>query len=135
METHVTFTVSTGAKQWVDNITARIVESIRGVERALVHVSIPHTTAAIFLAEDDAELREDYIKIATETLAPLRPFKHIRKNNPNTEAHAFSSMLGGGVTLVVSNGALQLGTYQNVLFLEMDGPKERTVHVDLFAAT
>ena len=102
------------------------------MKAGLVHVSIPHTTAALFLAEDDQELREDFIKIATESLADLRPFKHIRKNNPNTEAHAMSSLFGTSLTVVVEDGKLQLGTFQNIMFLEMDGPKERTVNIRVF---
>jgi secondary thiamine-phosphate synthase enzyme len=126
------FKVQTGAKTSVTNITDLVRKNLQGVREALVHVSIPHTTAALFLAEDDAELREDYIRIATETFASLRPFKHIRKNNPNTEAHAFSSLFGACLTIAVHEGALLLGTYQNILLLELDGPKERTVHVSVF---
>ena len=125
------FTVQTGAKAWIDNITESVRQAVAG-KSGLVHVSIPHTTAAVFLAEDDAELREDYVKIATETLSGLRPFKHIRKNNPNTEAHAFSSLLGASLTLVVEDGQLQLGEFQNIMLLEMDGPKQRTVAVRVF---
>ena len=96
------FKVQTGAKTSVTNITDLVRKNLQGVREALVHVSIPHTTAALFLAEDDAELREDYIRIATETFASLRPFKHIRKNNPNTEAHAFSSLFGACLTIAVA---------------------------------
>lgn len=126
------FTVSSESKAWIDNITDRVRVAVEEVTEGLVHVSIPHTTAAVFLAEDDAELREDYISIATETFAGLRPFKHIRKNNPNTEAHAFSSLFGTSLTVAVEDGALQLGTFQNIMFLELDGPKERTVTIRVF---
>lgn len=126
------FTVKSRGKVWIDNITDLVREAVKGQTDGLVHVSIPHTTAAMFLAEDDAELREDYIKIATETLADLRPFKHIRKNNPNTEAHVFSSLFGTAMTVVLEKGELQLGTFQNIMFLEMDGPKDRTVTVRLY---
>lgn len=124
--------VETGAKAWIGNITEQVQEAVAGVDSGLVHISIPHTTAAIFLAEDDDELREDYIKVATESLADQRPFKHIRKNNPNTEAHVFSSLFGATLTLVMDEGKLQLGTYQNIMLLEMDGPKTRTVHITAF---
>jgi secondary thiamine-phosphate synthase enzyme len=131
---HESFSVETKAKAEVQNITEQVASLLSDVKRGLVHVSVPHTTAAVFLAEDDAELREDYVKIATETLGPIRPFKHIRKNNPNTEAHAFSSLLGAALTLVVEEGKPLLGQYQNILLLEMDGPKERSVHVNVFSS-
>lgn len=119
-------------KYWIENITLLVQDAVKDVESGLVHVSIPHTTAAILLAEDDKELREDYLKIARGWLAELRPFKHIRKNNPNTEAHVTSSAFGTQMTLVVENGKIDLGTYQNIMFLEMDGPKKRTVNVRAF---
>jgi len=119
-------------RNWIDNITSLVQDAVKDVVSGLAHVSIPHTTAAIFLAEDDEELREDYLKIAASWLADLRPFKHIRKNNPNTEAHVTSSEFGTQVTLVVENGKLDLGTYQNIMFLELDGPKKRTVNVRVF---
>lgn len=126
-------TVKTNEPKEVLNVTEVIADEVRDVQRGLLLVSIPHTTAAIFLAEDDAELREDYIKVAENTFAGLRPFKHIRKQNPNTEAHVFSSLFGSSLTLLVEDGTLGLGTFQNVLFLEMDGPKERTLELNLFS--
>jgi len=130
--TKMTLTVPTNGKAWIDNITDHVREAVKAVENGLVHLSIPHTTAAIFLAEDDAELREDYIRIASETFKDMRPFRHIRKNNPNTEAHVFSSIFGAAMTLVVEDGELQLGTYQNIMLLEMDGPKDRKVTIRVF---
>ncbi len=118
--------ISTHAKTEVINVTEQVAAMVQesGVAEGLAHLYVPHTTAALILCEDDAELREDIVKVAEEWLADLRPFKHIKKNNPNTEAHVLSAAAGTGVTLAVVNGAPDLGTYQNVLFLEMDGPKE-----------
>lgn len=127
-----TFEIQSEAKSWIDNITRLVQDAVKDVTSGLVYVSIPHTTAAIFLAEDDRELREDYLRIAERWLADLRPFKHIRKNNPNTEAHVMSSVLGTQLTLVVENGKLDLGAFQNVMFIDLDGPKKRTVKVRVF---
>jgi thiamine phosphate synthase YjbQ (UPF0047 family) len=52
---------------------------------------------------------------------------HIRNNNPNTEAHVLSAFAGTGVTVAIEKGEPDLGTYQNILLLEMDGPKKREV--------
>lgn len=127
-------TVKTTKASEVVNITPSIREAIHGAGSGLLYVSIPHTTAALFLGEDDEELREDLVKVAGHLLAPVRPFKHVKKDNPNTEAHVFSSLLGTSLTLRVRDSLLILGTYQNVLFLEMDGPKERTVELELLFA-
>ncbi len=123
-----TITVATEAKTTVTNVTERLQEVVSGAGSGLALFTVPHTTAALIICEDDAELREDLVRVAETWLAPLRPFKHIKNNNPNTEAHLLSAFAGTGVTVPVVEGRLELGTYQNILLLEMDGPKQRTIH-------
>jgi secondary thiamine-phosphate synthase enzyme len=131
-----TFVVATQSKSEVVNVTARAVERLKAVDpapkRALACLSTPHTTAALFLGEDDEELRADIVEIARAWLAPLEPFRHIRNQNPNTAAHVLSSVFGTAILVPVEDGELVLGRYQNILLLEMDGPKERSVRIDLY---
>jgi len=87
----------------------------------------PHTTAALLLGEDDAELRRDLVRAADRWLRDCGPFSHIRKYNPNAEAHILSAFGGNGLVVAVENGRLDLGAYQNALLLELDGPKEREI--------
>lgn len=94
----------------------------------------PHTTAALILCEDDADLREDILKTAEAMFAPLRPFRHIRNDNPNTESHLFSAMAGTQVIVAIEHGRLDLGTYQNLLFIELDGPKQREIRCKVWSA-
>ncbi|NJM42141.1 MAG: YjbQ family protein [Anaerolineae bacterium] len=91
--------------------------------------SIPHTTAALLVCEDDDELRADLVKVAQNWLAQLEPFSHKRNNNPNAAAHVLSAFGGFQILVPVVAGKVVLGTYQNVLLLEMDGPKRREVWV------
>jgi secondary thiamine-phosphate synthase enzyme len=107
------------------NITEQLTALIGGVEEGLAFFYIPHTTASLLLCEDDDGLRADLERTAAHWLAACRPFAHIRNNNPNSEAHILSAFGGAGVTLAVEGGKLDLGAYQNVLLLEMDGPKRR----------
>ncbi len=107
------------------NVTSKLAELIDGVDEGLALFYLPHTTAALLLCEDDDELRADLERTAKQWLVNCRPFLHIRKNNPNAEAHILSAFGGASVTLAIEGGKLDLGTYQNVLLLEMDGPKER----------
>jgi secondary thiamine-phosphate synthase enzyme len=126
--------IQTSKKTEVLNVTEQLAGLIGDVAQGLVWFSVPHTTAALILCEDDEELRDDLVRVAERLLADLRPFKHIRKNNPNAEAHIISALAGTSVTLAVENGHLYLGRYQNLLFVEMDGPKEREIHCFVMAA-
>jgi secondary thiamine-phosphate synthase enzyme len=123
-----TLEIDTEGKTSIANVTEQLAGLVAGTEDGIALFFIPHTTAALFLSEDDAELREDFVKVAESWLADLKPFKHIRKNNPNTEAHVLSAFGGASVLLSITEGKLDLGTYQNVMLLEMDGPKTRKIH-------
>jgi secondary thiamine-phosphate synthase enzyme len=97
-------------------------------------VSVPHTTCALVLSEVDDELLRDLRRVVRDLLAPFEPFEHTRNNNPNARAHITSSVFGAGVLLPIRGGSVVLGTYQRLVFIELDGPKRRTVHLDISAA-
>ncbi len=65
---------------------------------------VPHTTGTLLMCEDDAGLRNDLARVAENWLAACRPFTHIRKNNPNAEAHILSAFGGHGLTVTVEAG-------------------------------
>jgi secondary thiamine-phosphate synthase enzyme len=90
-------------------------------------LSVPHTTAALIIGENDPEMLEDYEKVAVELPAPFGPFKHHRNDNPNAAAHVISSFAGTQLLLPVEDGELVLGTWQRLIFIELDGPKTRTI--------
>ena len=117
---------TTSARQ-LEDVTERMASLVAGLSNGVVLFNAPHTTVALFVSEFDEGLRDDFLKIADGLLQNLRPFAHFRNNNPNTEAHVMSAMLGTSVMLPVEGGQLKLGTYQRILFFELDGPKTRTI--------
>ena len=117
--------IPTQHKTQVIDVTTQCTSMLGGMKSGIAVFTIPHTTAALIICEDDVELRADIIKVAENWLADLRPFQHIKKNNPNTEAHILSAFGGTSVTIPVHEGKLLLGTYQTILFIELDGPKDR----------
>ena len=92
-------TVETHEKVEVINVTDRLAELIGDISDGLAFFYTPHTTAALLMCEDDDELRDDLIRVAENWLADCRPFKHIRNNNPNTEAHVLSAFGSTGLTI------------------------------------
>lgn len=117
---------STKSKEAV-NVTAVVARAAEGIGDGLLYLFVPHTTAALIVSEDDEELRDDFAVVAKQWLEDVGPFRHRRNGNPNTSAHVLSAVIGPGLWLPVRDGRLALGTYQNILLLEMDGPKERTI--------
>ncbi len=128
MKVETLVVVSTPGRSII-NVTSCVLEKLRGVEEGVVFVTTPHTTAGLFFGEDDPALCRDYLKVVEGLLAPLGPFEHVGGNNPNTEAHIMSAMFGAQVSFTVENTIPLIGVYQGILFLEMDGPKERKIHI------
>ena len=120
-----TIDIPTSQKIEVLNVTQQIADLVRDLGDGLAYISVPHTTAALIVNEDDAELRVDIANSAAHLLDDLEPFTHARKGNPNAAAHIFSALAGASLTLAIEGGRLALGTYQNVLLIELDGPKTR----------
>ena len=113
----------------------KIVEE-SGVENGLVTLWVPHTTAAIAVNEHDTELWED-ILAAFERLVPVKgDYRHNAKygwspGEQNAHAHILNCLIKPNVTIPVREGRMQLGTWQSILFIEMDGPRTRSIHVQV----
>jgi secondary thiamine-phosphate synthase enzyme len=100
----------------------------------LLLVTVEHTTAALFLGESGEEMFADYERAAAGMVADLGPWQHERWNPGNAQAHVLSSFIGGQLLLPVSDGRLDLGTWQRIIFLELDGPRQRHLAVTSLAA-
>lgn len=117
--------------------TSRAIEAIdvtrlfdaRSWPDGLLLVSVEHTTAAIFLGESGSEMFADYERVAAELIAEHGPFLHERWNPGNAQSHVMSSFIGTQLLLPISAGRLDVGTWQRVIFLELDGPRQRSIAV------
>ena len=112
------------------DLTARINREIQssGLQTGLCHVSVLHTTASLVINENEPGLLGDLLK-TMDRLVPVDPaYAH---PDGNGHAHIKAALLGSAQTLPINEGRLQLGTWQSVLLVEFDGPRERTIAVSL----
>jgi secondary thiamine-phosphate synthase enzyme len=100
--------------------------------RGMLLATVPHTTCALVVSEVDDALLRDLRRVVRDLLARFEPFEHTRNNNPNARAHITSSLFGTSMLLPIRGEALVLGTYQRMVLIELDGPKRRTVHLDVY---
>jgi secondary thiamine-phosphate synthase enzyme len=115
------------------DITAQVQQLVTGsgVREGLCVLFCPHTTAGLTLNENwDADVRHDMTRALHDLVPARRDFRHAEGNSP---AHILASLVGASQTLIVSQGRLVLGTWQGVYLAEFDGPRSRTVHVQLIA--
>jgi secondary thiamine-phosphate synthase enzyme len=119
------------------NITSRIEQALEdlGAGEGFCLVSVPHTTCALVLNEAEQGLMADFQRLFRELLSPLvdrARFAHDRIDH-NARAHLVGSLLGTRLWLEITGGKPLLGTWQRVLLVEGDGPRERTVRVSWWA--
>lgn len=121
---------TTAAKEIVD-LTDRLETVIRkaNLQEGICVLFVTHTTAAITTGEIGEGTDDDLLEVVEEMIPRIR-FQHAH-NPAHAWSHMASSILGPSLTVPISAGKPVLGTWQSVMLIELDGPRERTVHVTL----
>ncbi len=119
--------ISISTKQKIDvvDITSKIEEQVKnnGVTKGICTVITLHSTAAVILQEAEHSLLEDFYTKLEEV------FYKSHYRHGNAAAHIAASFLGQSVTLAIRNSLLRRGTWQQILLVELDGPRTRTVAI------
>jgi secondary thiamine-phosphate synthase enzyme len=133
-----TIVVGTTDRVQLEDLTGRINELVRasGVKEGMVSVWSLHTTCAVFINETQAALHADIKAFLEQVIARDGKWRH---NDPahsdcdrmNADSHLRAMLLGHSLALQVSGGELVLGQWQRALMAELDGPRERTIRVQI----
>ena len=126
--------------QFID-LTELVAERVRrsGVSEGMVTVQTRHTTTAIVVNENEPRLLDD-LRDLLECWAPAgRLYRHNdlasreapADEKPNGHAHARALLLGISVCLNIAEGRIDLGPWQSVFLVELDGPRKRTMSVQV----
>jgi len=120
------------------NITDRINDIVHksGIRDGMVHLQSLHTTAAVFLNEWQDALLHDVKSYLDHLVPPGRDWRH---NDPrysdcerqNADSHLRGMVLGQSLCLQVRNSAVLLGTWQSIILAELDGPRSRSMSVQV----
>jgi secondary thiamine-phosphate synthase enzyme len=126
------FSVSTKSRNQMVDITSRVQSIVgkSGISDGQVVVYCPHTTAAITINENaDPSVPHDILLTLDELLPPRRTgYRHFEGNS---DSHCKSSLVGCSEQILLKDGTLQLGTWQGIFFCEFDGPRSRTVLIQV----
>jgi secondary thiamine-phosphate synthase enzyme len=126
------FFVKTTRKFQVIDITTKVQEIVKrgATPDGLCCVFVPHATAAVAINENaDPNIGED-LQEALAKLIPEGIWRHDRIDD-NAAAHIKAAIVGPSETVPVKNGTLMLGTWQSLMLVEFDGPRERKVFVQI----
>ena len=115
----------------VTSLVAKEVSSSRIRNGICVTTSL-HTTGGVTVNENaDPSVVKDILNIFNKMAPPDAKYSH---TEGNSDAHIKTSLVGNSVTLIVKNGELVLGTWQGIYFCEFDGPRTRTLAVEIISS-
>jgi len=135
-------TIDTTQRVDVIDATDRVASLVRGVSirEGIVNVFSMHTTCAVFINEFQSALLADIKHLLEHVVSADHHWLH---NDPahsdcdrlNADAHLRAMLLGHSLTLPVSGGEVVLGQWQRLLVGELDGPRSRTLRVQIIGVT
>ena len=124
-----TLTIRTKKKDEVIDITETIEAYLQAAdtESGVCIIFVAHTTCSLTTADLDPGTDRDLLD-ALRGILPHTSYRH--PHDPShTPDHILSSILGASLAIPYRSRQLLLGTWQRVVLVELDGPRQRTVHV------
>jgi secondary thiamine-phosphate synthase enzyme len=109
------------------NITQEVDKVLRksGISEGMILVSAMHITAGVYVNDAENGLIQDIDKWLEE-LAPFKPdYKHHFTGETNGDSHLKNLLIGHEVIVPVTNGKLDLGTWQQIYYAEFDGQRRK----------
>ena len=130
MKTHTEYLqICTKKREEFVNITAKVRDIISksGVKDGIALVTPMHITAAVYINDAEEGLIEDFHEWL-ETLAPKRPgYKHHLTGEDNADAHLKRQLMGHQVTIPITDGKPDFGTWEQIYYAEFDGQRDKRI--------
>ncbi|MEM2941137.1 MAG: secondary thiamine-phosphate synthase enzyme YjbQ [Thermoproteota archaeon] len=125
--------IRTKGESDIVDITGEVerIVSKTGIRNGIVNIFVPGSTGAVTTIEYEPGLLKD-LPNALEKIAPKNAYYEHEKmwHDGNGHSHVRASILGSSITIPVKDGGLRLGTWQQLVFLELDvRPRSRTLVV------
>lgn len=119
-----TITISSSRRLEMIDINSEVEKIVEksGVKEGICNVYAAHATGAIAINENyDPNVCEDF-NDALAKLIPQGKWRHDSVDG-NADAHIKAAIIGPSETIPIKDGKLQLGTWQSIMFVELDGPR------------
>jgi len=133
-----TITIPTEEATVFLDITKQIREIVskHEIQDGVLVLSSLHTTSAVFVNEFQAAIIEDLKGLLERLVKERDGYRH---DDPrvsdcergNAHSHLRSMLLGRSVVVGINNGELSLGRFQSIIFAELDGPRDRSLDIQL----
>ena len=125
--------VSSSSNFQIMDITRDVVAALNKINKqnkmdnGIVNIFTKHSTSSIRVNENEKGLLLDFEKVLKDIVKEKDNYKHDFIDN-NAASHIRAFLLGSSETIPIVDGRLDLGTWQSIFFVELDGPRtNRTV--------
>lgn len=133
-----TLVVQTDERIELVDLTDRVMALVRRLRlrEGIVSLWSLHTTCAVFINEYQAALAADIRRFLEQMVSRDAEWlhndpKHSDCDRMNADSHLRALLLGHSLTLQVSGGEVVLGQWQRILLAELDGPRARSLRVQV----
>jgi secondary thiamine-phosphate synthase enzyme len=133
------FIVQTDQRIELVDLTNRVIEFVRrsNLREGLLSIWSMHTTCTLFINEFQSALLADIKRFLETMVARDADYlhndpKHSDCDRMNADSHLRAMLLGHSVTLQITGGEIVLGQWQRILMAELDGPRARSLRVQIF---
>jgi len=108
------------------NITSKVEKILEEseVKEGICILFAPHATGMLIINEDEPGLKGDILQSLQRIIPKKANYRHDEIDD-NAFSHILSALIGTEKVIPIKNGILQLGTWQEIFFVETDGPRER----------
>jgi secondary thiamine-phosphate synthase enzyme len=137
-----TFVVDTDQRVELVDLTNRIMEFVRKfqISEGIVSIWSMHTTCTLLINEFQVALLTDIKRFLEQMVARDAEYLHNDPNHSdcdrqNADSHLRAMLLGHSLTLQISGGEVVLGQWQRILMAELDGPRARSLRVQVFGVS
>src|SRR5712672_1416485 len=137
-----TIVISTDQRVELIDLTKQVMEFVRkfNVREGLVSLWSMHTTCTLFINEFQTALLSDIKRFLEQMVARDAEYMHNDPNHSdcdrmNADSHLRAMLLGHNLTLQISGGEVVLGQWQRILMAELDGPRARSLRVQIFGVS
>ena len=116
------------------NITPQVEQELQksNIREGLVLVNSMHITSSVFINDDESGLLSDF-ETWLEKLAPEKPYNMYNHNGyeDNADAHLKRQIMGREVVVAITNGKLDLGTWEQIFYGEYDGLRDKRILIKI----
>ena len=122
--------LKTSKRMEIVDISSKVGEIVKstGIKNGIINIFTRHSTSAIVINENESGLVKDFENLLKKIVPENNDYFHNVIDN-NADSHLRSFLLGGSQSIPVIDGRMDLGTWQSIFFVELDGPRSRKVKI------